>query len=56
MEKYYPSFRNDRDTSILKFLPDSVLELALSNIYLLVEGQVESFIKKFFRLKIKIFF
>ncbi len=54
MEKY-PLFNEPDDTTVLKFLPDDDLELILSNIYFMVEGQVKSFIKKILIIKKNIF-
>ncbi len=44
MEKY-PKLRSDPFIKVLEVLPDDVLELIISNIYIMVEGKVESFIK-----------
>ncbi len=53
MEKY-PLFKGGFDSTILKVLPDDVLEFILNNMYIMDEGQVESFIKNFMNKK-KIF-
>ncbi len=39
--------RNEPDVTTVKYLSDDVLELALSNIYLMIEGQVETLLKNF---------
>jgi len=41
----YPKLKNNPFTKVLGDLPDDVLELILSNIYFMVKGQVESFMK-----------
>ncbi len=46
MEKY-PLLRSKPDRTVLKVLSNDASELVLNNIYHMIEGQVEGFIKSF---------